>query len=150
SSSRTSLPTGSRCSACTAAYRCREEAAPTAECFPTRSASAAGRSRDSLPATRCAVVQPLWCEVCDIGDCLCSGPQTGVLPDEITDVLGIPREVAEARLDDGHGLRGRWSSAGALVSVSQLSKGLASFRIIYQLHWILSEDGEDSRLCLAS
>ena len=26
-------------------------AAPTAECFPTRSASSAGRSRDSLPAT---------------------------------------------------------------------------------------------------
>jgi hypothetical protein len=45
-------PDGSRCSACTAAYRCREGAARTAECFPTRSASSAGRSRDSLPATR--------------------------------------------------------------------------------------------------
>ena len=31
-------------------YRCREGAARTAECFPTRSASSAGRSRDSLPA----------------------------------------------------------------------------------------------------
>lgn len=30
----------------TAAYRCREGAARTAECFPTRSASSAGRSRD--------------------------------------------------------------------------------------------------------
>jgi hypothetical protein len=45
-------PTGNRCSACTTAYRCREGAARTAECFLTRSASSAGRSRDSLPATR--------------------------------------------------------------------------------------------------
>jgi hypothetical protein len=45
-------PDGQRCSACTAAYRCREGAARTAQCFPTRSASSAGRSRDSLPATR--------------------------------------------------------------------------------------------------
>ena len=44
-------PDGGRCSACTAVYRCREGAARTAECFPTRSASSAGRSRDSLPAT---------------------------------------------------------------------------------------------------
>ena len=43
------LPTGGRCSACTAVYRCREGAARTAECFPTRSASSAGQSRD-LPA----------------------------------------------------------------------------------------------------
>ena len=35
-----------------AAYRCRDGAARTAECFLTRSASSAGRSRDSLPATR--------------------------------------------------------------------------------------------------
>jgi DNA primase len=38
----------------TAAYHCREGAARTAACFPTRSASLQGRSRDSLPATRIA------------------------------------------------------------------------------------------------
>jgi len=38
----------------TAAYHCREGTARRAECFPTRSASSAGRSRDSLPATRIA------------------------------------------------------------------------------------------------